>query len=227
MTYEEILEISAALLNDQERDVYTNIVMLPYLNIARMELEEIFELNNIPVTNASTAVLTIPDGNDEISFDTTPALPDDLIEIRQLWEATVDTDNYVPIDKREYLLHWATGERNMFGVWSWQDQAVKLLAAIVDIDVKIDYIKSLFTILDIDDITDENEVRNTSSFIQFRTAGLCAEFIGENKTRGDSLTGNAGAALERSLGISVKGKQTIFTRRRPFRAAFKRRRSIL
>ena len=228
MTYEEILTLGAALLNDTERAVYTDTVMLPYLNIARMELEEIFELNNIPTTNETSAVIIVPDGIDEIGFSTTPPLPANLVEIQRLWESQTGQDNFFPVTKKDFLTSSILGntERSFFGVWSWQDQKIKVLEAIVDIDLKLDYIKSLFTMLAISELGEENSIVNTSSYFQFRTPALCAEFIMGNTTRAESLNSNAFAALDRSLGISVKGKQSIYTRRMPFRSAYKRRRIL-
>ena len=54
-------------------------------------------------------------------------------------------------------------------------------------------------------------------------AALCAEFIERNLTSANSLSANAIIAIDRARGISVKGKQAINTRRRPFRNAYKRR----
>ena len=87
--------------------------------------------------------------------------------------------------------------------------------------MKIDYIRNLFT-----DVEDEESVLgviNCDSFLHYRIAGLCAEFIGENKTRADDLNTQAMGALERVTGIEAKGKQQIGTRHRPFRATWKSR----
>lgn len=222
MTYAEIMTLASALLNDQARENYTNVVMLPYLNIARMELEEIFELNSIPTTNETSTILTVPIGGEAIGFAGTPALPTDLVEIQQLWEADENSEDFVPVTKKSYLGSY-NGERSFFGVWAWMSQEIRLPGLIIARDVKLDYIASLFTLLTIGDVSAENNIINTSTYFHYRLAGLCSEFIDENTTRAAALNGNAGVALERSLGISVKGKQAIFTRRRPFRAAFKRR----
>ena len=228
MTYEEILTLSATLLNDTERAVYTNTVMLPFLNIARMELEEIFELNSIPVTNETSAVITVPIGVTKVGFATTPALPANLVEIQQLFESTFGQNTFIPMTKREYLTPYELGNAQIsfFRVWSWMNQEIRIFPAIVKIDLKIDYIRYLFYFLILADLTDTNITKNTSSFLQYRVASLCAEFIMHDSPRADALNRNAGSALERSLGISVKGMQGITTRRRPFRAGFKNRRRV-
>jgi hypothetical protein len=64
---------------------------------------------------------------------------------------------------------------------------------------------------------------NSESFLQYRTAGLVAEFIGENVERAADLNSMAQLALDRFLGINVKGRQAVFTRKRPFMAASRTR----
>jgi hypothetical protein len=224
-TWSELLAVSAALLNDRAQEVFTNTVFLPYLNIARDELQEMFELNNIPVTTKSSAALTVPDGTSAIGFGTTPALPADLIEIQELWESQVGQENWVPVTKKEYLTGQILGTVpiSIFGVWAWQEQEIRLLPANQDNDLKIDYIKAIFSPLTLGGLGATITTLNINSFLEYRVAGLGAQFVNEDKTKADGLNGFALLALDRSLGISIKGKQAIITRRRPFRAAYKRR----
>jgi hypothetical protein len=228
MTHAENLAASAALLNDQGRAVYTDTVLLAYLNIARNELQEIFELNNIPVTKETSVTLTVPAGDTAIVFDGVAphaALPVDLIEIERLWESSTGQNSWSPLTKRDYLTQDLQSPVTSFRVWAWINQEIRLLEAIADRDIKIDYIKSLFLSLAIGDIADPNTILNTDTFLQYRVAGLAAEFIDENASRSSALNSYGLMALERSLGISTKGRQSIVTRRRPFRASYKGRRS--
>lgn len=227
MTYTEDLAASAALLNDQNRAVYTNTVLLAYLNIARNELQEIFELNNIPVTKETSAIITVPAGDTVVAFAATPpavSLPDDLIEIEKLWESATGQNTWRGLTKKDYLTQsFQSTPVSNFNEWAWIDQEIRILEANADIDLKIDYIKSLFLSLAIGDIADSNPILNTDTFLQYRTAGIAAEFIDENVSRAGALNSYGLMALERSLGISTKGRQSIVTRRRPFRSSYKRR----
>lgn len=230
MTWAEILQLSAGGLNDTARDKFTDVVLLPYLNIARIELEEIFELNDIPITAETSAIITIPLNITAIGFNSTPPLPADLIEIKQLWESTVGQNQFTPVAKRDSITPYITGGSTYtsFGVWAWMGQEIRTRGSSVAVDIKIDYIKSLFAVpVTIPIINQQNDVKNSNGFLHYRTAGLASEFIDENTTRASSLNSNAGTSLERSLGISVKGMQDIVTRRRPFRAEFKRLRSVI
>jgi hypothetical protein len=228
MTYDEILARAAVLNNDSTQSQYTDAVLLPYLNTSLRELEEIFELNQMPVTSKTSATIAVPANTEKIGFDTVPTLPSDLIEIETLYESATDQDQWVPVVKRNYLTSSVLGSVQLttFGIWAWMNGAINVRAAINAIDIKMDYICSLFGELTISQINQDNKVLSTNTFLMYRTAALSAEYIGENPTRATSLNENAGSSLGRVVGIGTKGKQSITIRRRPFRLAFKRWRTL-
>lgn len=232
MTWAELLQLSASLMNDPAQSEYTNAKLLPFLNMARNELQEVFELNEIPVTHETSEIINVLEGETAITFAPDPPivgvdyLPSDLVEINRLWMSQEGQNNWVPITKKEYLTQDElsnNSEVSYFLVWAWMNQEIRLLPANVDLDVKIDYIKYLFAILEEADLSDDITLINVATTLQYRVAALAAEFLAENITRANSLNANASSALDRSLGISTKGKQSIMTRRRPFRASWKRR----
>jgi len=231
MIYDDVLTNSAAFLNDASKSDYTNAVQLPYLNIALSELQEIFALNGIPVTQESSAVINVVSGQTAItSPPDTPVggvdyLPSDLVEINRLYSSPEGQSNWSKVSRVEYLTEFDVGNVSVshIGVWAWMDNEVRVLPPNQNNDIKLDYIKTLFPLIDSSNVDDTLTLVNSATFLGYRTAGLVAEFIGENPSRAQVLNGNASLALDRSLGISIKGKQSIIFRRRPFRAAFKRR----
>jgi hypothetical protein len=229
-TWSSILANSRALLNDQVDAVYHDEVLLAYLNMALQELQEIYELNDIPVTHQTSAVVTVAAGITRIAFTgTVPQLPPDLIEIHELFESDAGQNVWTPVTKRSYLTTSLIGDRTpiaKFGVWSWENQEIHLLESLQDNDLKMDYIKSVFPELTLTALQSKNNILNSETFLQYRVAGLAAEFIEENFIRADKLNAFGAMGLERGLGISVKAQQVIPVRRRPFRASFKRRRVI-
>lgn len=226
-TYSQVLDDVAVLMGDAAQDEYTDAVLLPYLNMSMRELEEVYELNNIPSTNETSAKLDVPANTSVIAFSsTTPTLPVDLIEIRELWCSSDGQNKWFPVDKREYLTSEelpAGSTVQFFNVWAWMEQEIRLIASSVALDIKIDYIRYLFARLAIGDIGQNLSVLNSHNTLMYRTAGLAAEFVAENKTRADELNAFALNSLNTNLGISTKGKQTMVFRRRPFRASWKRR----
>lgn len=219
-----VMDKMASLMNDTARTTYNYTNMLPYLQMALDELQEDFELNSISVTEKTSAVIQVDAGYTEIIFNGVgvPSLPDDLIEPQQLWERNRGIDPYIPMTKREYLPHDLEGVPiNIFGYYVWQDQKILLLESTQNNDIKIDYVKQLFVPL-VDENSQINLI-NARSFLQYRGASLLAEFIERNIASANSLSANAILSIDRARGIAVKGKQSINTRRRPFRAGFKRR----
>lgn len=225
------MDISASLMNDSAKQTYTYAAQAPYLRIALQELRELFELNNIPVTQQVTSpIITLNAGVTTIVFGAAgtpaaPKLPDDLVEPAQLWERAFGIDPYVPMTKRDYLPHQLEGvQSNQFIYYVWQGQSIQVLPSVQKNDIKMDYIRQLFP--DAGATVDQGttiNVINAQTFLEYRTASLLAEFIERNITSAQALGAYAVLALDRATGIGVKGKQNIFTRRRPFRSGYKRR----
>lgn len=222
----EIITTVANLMNDATQSIYNNIVCLPYFNLALDELQEIFELNDIPITHETSASILIPSGIKRLGFDTNPSLPSDLIEILQLWESSVGQNQWCPMSKKDFIPHYLQDNTliSQFLIWSWQHGRIELIAANAPNDLKIDYIAAMFnTPILIKDINVNLPFTNVKTYLEYKTAALCAMFVAENESRAMSLDSLTGTALSRALGIPIKGQQSIVTRRRPFRASFKRR----
>lgn len=221
-----ITTVATVLMNDSDQSVYTNIVCLPILNLALNELQEFYELNGIPITNETSKAITIPAGVGRLGFDTTPALPLDLVEIQQLWESPVGLNQWTEVDKREFLPHYLEDNTliSQFLIWAWEHGRIVLMPANQINDLKIDYTASIFnTPILIKDVNVNLPFTNITTYLEYKTGALAAMFIAENPERAQALDSLAGVALSRALGIPVKGMQSINTRRRPFRQSFKSR----
>lgn len=215
----------SSLMNDTAQTQYTFAACLPYLNMALDELQETFELNDIPVTHEKSAVLELDAGDTVIAFGGSPALPADLVEIKGVWESARDANNWTEMTRKSFIPNYLEGQAiNQFLIYSWIDQEIRVPVATQDNDIKLDYIKDLFA--EITDPDDDIEVLNAKSYLYFKTAALCAMFIAENETRAESLNSLANDSIETSMGISIKAQQAIKTRRRPFRWSYRRRRII-
>ncbi len=230
LTSGQVMDSSAALLNDASKSIYTYTAQLPYLNRALAELQEFFELNEVPVTATTSIALPVDAGVSSIGYAPDPVvpgvtyLPDDLIEPQVVWERERDVDPYTMMSRLNVLPRYVEGTViNQFLYYVWQSQEIQFFPANQDNDIKIDYIKYLFTPFTDVDGEDQVNVDNADSYLSYRTAGLCAQFIGENKTRADDLNAFAGLAMDRVIGIGAKGRQSINTRHRPFRSSYKRR----
>ncbi len=221
MTAQEILDSAAALLNDQAKQVFTDTVMLPYLKIAANELELELELNAIPMTNKKSAALVIAVGKTGIGDTGQVALPTDLISPITLHERlSGSNDDYSEMTHVEFLPDTQVLGSSL-SYWSWIGEKITFLGALTARDVKIDYTAAALT--PITATTTVINMFNVKVFLQYRTAALAAQFIGENKERSDDLNVFARLGMDKLLGINVKGEQSISTRRKPFMANYRSR----
>lgn len=224
LTAAQVMDKSAVLMNDSAKTTYTYAAQLPYLQIALQELREHFELNKIPVTQLTSAVIPVDAGDIAVGYNGAglKTLPNDMVEPIKLWERNRNINPFIPMTKLSYLPHSQEGVlTNQLSYYVWESQSIKFLPSLQNNDIKIDYVRELFQA-----IVDENSfinVVNAQTFLEYRTAALLAEFIERNKTSADGFNGYAVLGIDRTTGISVKGKQNIMTRRRPFRASYKRR----
>lgn len=221
----EIMDMAASLMNDSAQTVYTDAAVLPYLNMALDDLQEIFEQNNIPVTNQVSAIITLPAGTTKLGFGTIPALPADLVEIQYAYERSSGVIPWIPMSRKEFIPKQHEDQSiTQFLWWTWRDQAMHFIAATSAIDIKLDYIQNIFnTPIQTADIGVDIPIINVKQYLGYATAALCAMFVAENETRAAALDSKAQQALDRELGIPVKGRQAITTRRQPFMGSYRRR----
>lgn len=217
----DVMTAVRALLNDTAGQYYSDTVQIPYLQMALMELREYLELSNSPVTNYTDTVLVVPAGTVLINYITTPALPSDLIDIRQLWFRPTGDGPYVPLTRRDFLPHWVDGQNlNSFLFWAWYDNAIHLPSSSQDNDLKLDYIKQIAEIVD---ANSQIALINGQSFLNYRTAALLCRYVKNDVEKSQDMDANAQTSLDRTIGIESKSRQTISTRRRPFRQSYKNR----
>lgn len=218
-----VMDGSAGLLNDINKTQYTYAIQLPYLKMALRDLRIRLERSQVSVAFETSAVLNVPAGTTEIGFNTTPALPSTLIAIQQLWERAEGINPFVPmVGPYESLSHNLEAiQVSSFGIWAWSGNKIKLLSALRDNDIKIDYISEIFGL-----VIDENSILgviNAQPFLEFRTAAFIAKHVEENDERANDLNSEANLAFDNIEGIEASNKQSTGVRRQPFRAGYKRR----
>jgi hypothetical protein len=216
----------ANLLNDPNKTDYKYPVILPYLNMAIEELSESLEESN---SSPSQSLITIdvPVGVGQLSpaEDTTPGAvhyPDTLTEIQEISERPLGSlGSFIPLPRLETVKVFPATNSLLF--WRWEQQYIKfnpngatipVQLAVTFMGQGVPYVASENTLI---------TMINSRSYLAYKTAALCAMFIGENETRAGVLEVQAEKAMERLTTISNKGRQQIMTRHRPFRAGYKSR----
>ena len=221
------MDPAAALLNDTALSIFGYTNQIPYLNIALTELQEEMELNNVPFTSKTAAIISVAAGTEGIGGGGgNPDLPPNMVEPINLFERTSGSQySFIEMTKCEFLPVNQVPTAFLI-YWSWEGDTIHFIpgGATGAIDIQMHYVKSIFKTIATE--TDSIDYNKALSFLTYRTAALCAEFIGENLTRSNELNGFAGLALNRALGIATKGRQSITTRRRPFQAGWRARRIV-
>src|SRR5215471_6982984 len=135
MTGQNIMDFSAALLNDPSKKLFTYAKQLPYLQIALQELREECENANIPNTNKVSLPIIVPVGKKDIGGVSGIALPTDLIEPITIWERNSGSStDFQLMDKKEFLPETQV-MTNSFGVWTWNQQIIEFLGANSDREI--------------------------------------------------------------------------------------------
>ena len=221
------MDKAASYQNDANKTKYTYAAQIPFLNTALQELEKAFALENMPVTDTFSTVLTLAAGVTTIGYaPVTPVggmqyLPSNLIEPLRVWERATGVNPYTPVVKSLYLIPDSTGiERSSFGEYVWKSNKIQFLPSNRINDVMIEYTRALFT--KITSSTDLIGLSTAQTFLEYRTGALVAKFLGEDEPRSVELNGYAGLSLDQDLGIGAKGRQNIMVRRRPFRSSYGR-----
>ena len=227
LTAGQVMDRAAVIMNDAAKSVYPYTVQVPYLNMALQDLQEHYEQNEVPVvSNTDSSVITIPAGVTTLTFadsPTTPRLPDDLIEPSVVWERQKGVNPFTLMTRVDFLDQSLIGQTVTQFIWyTWENNAINFFAASQDNDLQITYIRNLFNIITETAGATIIPITNAIGYLANRTARHLSYYIAENPERAKVLDFDCQASLDRLLGIATKGRQTIITRRRPFRAAYKR-----
>jgi hypothetical protein len=180
LTAGEVMDRSAALMNDPAKTDYTYAAQLPYLNMAIDELVEQLEESNVSPTNQTSVAILLPFGSNKLSpveSLTPPYYPDDLIEIQEVGErASGSSDVFLALSRREFLQSFPVTTSLLF--WCWEDQMIKFnpSGATGDREIQLRYVGQ--SISQATDATSVIGTINARSFLSYKTAALCSQFIG-------------------------------------------------
>ncbi len=227
ITPEQAMDIAAADMNDTAQLNYTDTKLLPYFNMALIELMQKYQENDIPITTKTTSAnIEMTAGLTEIPFYSTTQtalLPSDLVEPILPWESNDGGNTWTPMTKVQMIDPNIAENQNQscFGIYEWLGDRIRVPQATSDILVKMQYHRNIFTIpMTINQIKVPIPT-NAVLFLGHKTGALCAALVAQNETRAGELSELAEQSIDRELNIPTKGAQNIAVRRRPFRQAYK------
>ena len=217
---EDALNLARALVNDAAGAVFTDTVLMPFLNSAyrglQRELAECgvsviaeqqdLELDTDPVSGVTPT---------EISDVSNPQLPTDCLAPHMLWErATANTtDVFVPMEKFTSGGSMLNLQPSTYlRLWEWREDKINLVGATQSITVRIRYEKVL-PLLTLG--TDPVQIRSATDPLAFATAALAARSRGARALAQD-LLGTAQMATENLIERYVRPEQLKGRRRMPY-----------
>ncbi len=218
----QITALVRALLNDAAGNLFTDGVLIPYLNAAYRKAQRalanvgsgVFLVDNVMVVVPAVAAV---DSSVQVSItDATPPpnqLPTDLLVPAKLWErANGSTDDFVEmVDLTDHggLPSQPQGQQLQF--WEWRADGLYFLGATQDTQVRIRYWKAF---PDLVDATSPVLIRNAQEPLAYFAAAMAA------LARGSPLAARwdaAGAdALEDLVSRVARREQQSVRRRKPY-----------
>ncbi|HTX14468.1 MAG TPA: hypothetical protein VMD77_04170 [Candidatus Baltobacteraceae bacterium] len=217
---EDALNLARSLVNDAAGAVFTDALLMPFLNSAyrglQRELAEsgasvLAEQQDLELdTDPTSGVTPI-----EISDVSSPQLPTDCLAPHMLWErATANTtDVFVPMEKFTSGGSMLNLQPSTYlRLWEWREDKVNLIGATQSITVRIRYEKVL-PLLTLG--TDPVQIRSATDPLAFATAALAARSRGARALAQD-LLGTAQAATENLIERYVRPEQLKGRRRMPY-----------
>ena len=216
----DALNLARALVNDSAGAVFTDTLLLPFLNSAYRGLQRELAENGVSVLAEQQDLNLTPDPTSgvtpaEISDTSSPQLPTDCLMPHMLWEraAAATTDVFVPMEKFTSgggMLNLQPG--SYLRLWEWREDKVNLIGATQAITVRIRYEKIL---PELTLGTDPVQIRAATDPLAFATAALAARSRGARALAQD-LLGTAQMAAEKLIERYVRPEQLKGRRRRPY-----------
>ena len=218
----QITALVRALLNDSQGNLFTDGLLMPYVNSAYRKVQRALanvQAGTFIVDNATVVVAAVtavdPSAQVAITDATAPPnqLPGDLLAPSKLWERPSGSAaafvEMTDLTGRGGLPSRAQG--SALGVWEWRADGIYFVGATRDVQVRIRYEKAF---PDLTDASSNVLIRNAQEPIAYFAAAMAA------MARGSPLAGTWGAAgddaLEDLVVRATQREQHVSRRRRPY-----------
>ena len=212
-----VMDLSAALLNNVSKSVFSYTVLLPYLKLAHDDLESKLIDNGVTTNNVVDKTIThiaqiIPSPEPRIV-----ALPANFflpIRLEERLLTSTNDDDYTDMTEVDRIDPLGTASvRPELNIWTFAEGNIKVPPCNTNRNIRLTYKKKFAPITS--DGSNE-EVDKSRNFIAFRTAAIAAEFKGRNKVLADSLNLQAADSLDTLISIYTKANQANRVRRKRF-----------
>ncbi|MFZ0213443.1 MAG: hypothetical protein WBE20_07100 [Candidatus Acidiferrales bacterium] len=212
---EDVLTLARSLVNDAAGAVFSDAVLMPFLNSVYRALQRQLAESGVSVL-VSQQDIDLPLTNGvtitEISDVSSPQLPTDLLAPHQLWEqATGSSDIFIPMEKiTSGLPNFQPS--SYLRMWEWREDTIQLIGATQEITVRLRYEKSLPALVQ---GTDPVQIRSSIDPLAYSVAALAARSRGAQALAADMM-GAAQMATGNLIERYVRPEQFKGRRRKPY-----------
>lgn len=217
-----ITALVRSLLNDAAGNLFTDAVLLPYVNSAYRAVQRALANAGAGGFLTDNTLLVVPaisaaDPSVQVSITDATAppnqLPSDLLAPSKIWErANGSTDDFAEmVDLSQHGGLPSRVQGVTLGVWEWRGEGIYFLGATQDTQIRLRYAKAY---PDLTDATSPVLVRNAQEAIAYASAALAAWARGSPLA--EKWDGAAGDAIEQLVSAAVRREQQSSRRRRPF-----------
>lgn len=218
----QITTLVRSLLNDAAGNLFTDGVLLPYLNAAYRKVQR--ELANIQSSssltdNATLVVSAVASVDPSVQVGVTDAtappnqLPSDLLVPVKLWERlNGSTDNFLEmVDLTDHGGLPSRPQGVSLDIWEWRADGLYFIGATTDRQVRLRYQKAF---PDLVDATSNVLIRNAQESLAYFTAAMAAMARGSPLAEKWDQAGTD--ALEDLIIRATQREQQSVRRRRPY-----------
>jgi len=204
----EVMDRARAVLNDVAKDLYTDTVLLPYLQIANDDLSDELVDNGATVPKEISVDLILPIGQKS------PVLPNDFIVPIEVFEKNSgETDDYYRFMKQKDFLPNGLPATEL-AAWSWRENTINTNGSTQNKSLRVRYYRLIAQVVG---VNSNVELTHALNYLAYHTAALAAEHIGQNRVKAIDLEAQAMVKLAKLLKKEVKQNQARVFRRRPFK----------
>jgi len=224
----QITALVRSLLNDAAGNLFTDSVLLPYVNSAYRKVQRALaniESGSFLTDNVLLVVAAVAqaDASAQVSITDATAppnqLPTDLLVPMKLWErANGSSDDFIEMtDLTGHDGLPSEPQTQMLRYWEWRADGLYFLGATRDTQIRLRYQKSY---PDLSDATSPVLVRHAQEAIAYAAAAMAGAARGAPQA--ERWDGAAADAIEDLLVRATQREQQTSRRRRPFssRAGF-------
>lgn len=220
----QITAIIRSLLNDSAGNLFTDGLLMPYVNSAYRKVQRALAAAGQETFLVDDVLLVVPavgavDPSLQVVLDDSTAppnqLPTDLLAPLDIWErANLAAGDFIRMtDVTSSGGLPAIGQGIALGIWEWRADGLWFVGATQDIQIRLRYQKSF---PDFSDGTSVVLIRNAQEAIAYSGAAMAA--LARGSPLAESWDKAAQDALEDLIVTTVRRDQRVARRRMPFSA---------